>query len=62
MPTPLPAEAGMSAADRRQVQEALRRLDYYPRPGGRHFRARDARRDPPLSAEDRRRDDREAHG
>jgi peptidoglycan hydrolase-like protein with peptidoglycan-binding domain len=29
MPTPLPAEAGMSAADRRQVQEALRRLDYY---------------------------------
>ena len=29
MPTPLPAEAGMSAADRRQVQEALRRLEYY---------------------------------
>jgi len=24
-----PAEAGMSAADRRQIQEALRRLDYY---------------------------------
>jgi peptidoglycan hydrolase-like protein with peptidoglycan-binding domain len=30
VPTSLPAEAGMSAADRRQVQEALRRLDYYP--------------------------------
>ena len=29
MSTPLPAEAGMSAANRRQVQEALRRLDYY---------------------------------
>ena len=26
---PLPAEAGMSAADRRQIQAALRRLDYY---------------------------------
>jgi peptidoglycan hydrolase-like protein with peptidoglycan-binding domain len=29
MPTQLPAEAGMSAADRRQVQAALRRLEYY---------------------------------
>jgi len=33
-----------------------------PRPGGRHLGAGDARRDPPLSAEDRRGDDREAHG
>jgi Putative peptidoglycan binding domain len=31
-PAPLPAEAGMSAADRRQIQEALRRLDYYRGP------------------------------
>jgi len=28
----LPAEAEMSAADRRQVQEALQRLDYYKGP------------------------------
>jgi len=28
----MPAEAGMSAADRRQVQDALRRLDYYRGP------------------------------
>jgi hypothetical protein len=32
MPTPLPAEAGMSAADRRQVQAALRRLEMKPLP------------------------------
>ena len=31
-PSVLPAEAEMSAADRRQVQEALRRLDYYKGP------------------------------
>jgi peptidoglycan hydrolase-like protein with peptidoglycan-binding domain len=30
--TQLPAEAGMSTANRRQVQEALRRLDYYQGP------------------------------
>jgi hypothetical protein len=59
VPTPLPAEADMSAADRRQIQEALRRLDYLPRPSGWHIRATDARGDPPLSADDRRRDDRE---
>ena len=28
----MPAEAGMSDADRRQIQEALRRLDYYRGP------------------------------
>jgi peptidoglycan hydrolase-like protein with peptidoglycan-binding domain len=34
MPSPraLPAEAEMSMADRRQVQEALQRLDYYKGP------------------------------
>ena len=31
-PSVLPAEAEMTAADRRQVQEALRRLDYYKGP------------------------------
>ena len=31
-PSVLPAEAKMSAADRRQVQEALQRLDYYKGP------------------------------
>jgi len=31
-PSVLPAEAEMSAADRRQVQEALRRLGYYKGP------------------------------
>ena len=31
-PSVLPAEAEMSAADRRQVQEALHRLDYYKGP------------------------------
>ena len=28
----MPAESGMSEADRRQIQEALRRLDYYKGP------------------------------
>ncbi len=32
LPSALPAEAAMTAADRRQVQEALRRLDYYKGP------------------------------
>jgi hypothetical protein len=58
MPTPLPAEAYMSAANRWQIPGSAAPPELLPRPGGRHIRATDAQRDPSLSADDRRGDDR----
>ena len=56
--TPMPAETTMTEADRRQIQEALRRLDYYQAPVDGSFGPFDACGHPPLPERHRRREHR----